>query len=145
MLLSDDIRDLAPCTEALRMLVHPFELPHVYIPYLPRMLGDTCRAPVSFLMGMLLDDYMSVELDEAVSFATVYLGHDRFVPPMVRTCPSDQVHEQPQPFFFGENHEASFSSAGSQCDGGKLFDGSRVFCFSTDDGWSYCLCRCVRW
>ena len=83
MLLSDDIRDLAVCSEALRALVFPFELPHVYIPYLPLILGDTCRAPVSFLMGMLLEDYVAVELDEAVSFATVYLGHDRFIPPMV--------------------------------------------------------------
>ena len=50
------------------------------------MLGDTCRAPVSFLMGMLLEDYMSIELDEAVTFATVYLEHDRFIPPVVSSC-----------------------------------------------------------
>ena len=31
MLLSDDVRDLALCTEALRALVYPFELPHVYV------------------------------------------------------------------------------------------------------------------
>lgn len=48
------------------------------------MLADTCKAPVSFLMGMLMEDFASVEHDEAVTFATIYLGHDRFIPPMVR-------------------------------------------------------------
>jgi hypothetical protein len=67
-----------------RQTSYPFELPHVYVPYLPRMLGNTCRAPVSFLMGMLLEDYLSIEMEEVVTFATVYLAHDRFIPPVVR-------------------------------------------------------------
>jgi hypothetical protein len=49
------------------------------------MLAETCRAPVSFLMGMLSEDYFTVEHDEDITFATVYLEHDRFVPPMVRS------------------------------------------------------------
>ncbi len=48
------------------------------------MLGNTCRAPVSFVMGMLLEDYLSIEMEEVVTFATVYLAHDRFIPPVVR-------------------------------------------------------------
>ena len=31
MLLSDDVRELSTCAEALRALAHPFELPHVYV------------------------------------------------------------------------------------------------------------------
>lgn len=52
LLLSNSLKKLSSCIEALQSILTPFKWPYTYIPVLPNVIIETCDAPTPYVIGL---------------------------------------------------------------------------------------------